>query len=488
MKHILLIMLGLIIPMSLNAKDRFYYSGGKKIPLTVQSGKSVLISKKAAHSPYNSSIDNTIKVINDTALDIKVIDSSVKALSKKMKSVSNVYHIESCYRSKNGRELYPTGYINLELKKAMDYGILEKTASDYNLEIVSQNRFMPLWYSLRIGEGTIESVIDIANDIYETGLFSSCSPDFSFDASEISYDPYVSYQWGLYNPEYLGIDISVSEAWNYSTGRGIKIAIIDNGVDVDHQDLVDNIYRSYDFTKNDSPTSTYGDHGTHCAGIAAAVRNNGIQIAGVAPDAKIMAAGIDYNGSNPLLGFADGINWAWKNGADIISCSWGACECDLIKRAIDDAVTKGREGKGCVFVKSAGNDNDSITFPGSYRKEIITVASIDNSGIRENTCCFGNSMFISAPGDHILSTIDNNEVGYMSGSSMACPHVSGIAALILSINSSLSSNEVREIIAKSTKRIGYELYDTVREFGYWNKWYGYGLVNASLAVQNTPRF
>ena len=76
----------------------------------------------------------------------------------------------------------------------------------------------------------------------------------------------------------------------------------------------------------------------------------------------------------------------------------------------------------------------------------------------------------------------------MSGSSMACPHVSGIAALILSINSSLSSNEVREIIAKSTKRIGYELYDTVREFGYWNKWYGYGLVNASLAVQNTPRF
>lgn len=244
---------------------------------------------------------------------------------------------------------------------------------------------------------------------------------------------------------------------------------------------------SYDCTKKTSPTATYGDHGTHCAGIAAAVRNNGIQVSGVAPDAKIMAAGVNFSNSNAISGLADGINWAWQNGADVISCSWTCAENDMIKKAIDNAVTKGREGKGCVFVKSAGNRNSSITFPGAYRKEVIAVASLKIDGNRRSDSSFGDNMLVSAPGDSILSTVNNNGIDYKGGTSMACPHVAGVAALILSRNPALSALKVREIIAKSTKQVGNKPYDITKEFGKWNKWYGYGMIDAYKAVINTPR-
>jgi subtilisin family serine protease len=304
---------------------------------------------------------------------------------------------------------------------------------------------------------------------------------------EISYDPDIVNQWGLYNNEYEGMDISISNAWCYSSGKGVRIAIVDQGVDVNHIDLAKNIYMSYDCSTRTSPTASYGNHGTHCAGIVAAVRNNGIQITGVAPDAKLMAAGVDFGQPNASTSLADGINWAWENGADIISCSWKSPDLDIIRNALDNAIDKGRNGRGCVVVKSAGNSSSEITFPGSYRKEVIAVANLTKSGVRSNSSCFGENLLVAAPGTNILSTINGDKIGYMSGTSMACPHVSGIAALILERNEDLSVLEVREILAKSTKKVGDKPYDTNKEFGTWNKWYGYGMIDACKAVLNTKR-
>lgn len=477
----------LILSVEMTAQNKYYYCDEKKIPLIEQTDKSVIITPKATAGAYNWA--NTLKTVRDNQLNIKVVDrNSVPSAMTKASPVRNG-HLESCFRNMSGMELIPTGYINVELKKSTDYGMLQSLAMEYNLVIVGQNDFMPLWYSLRLGKDCSESVIDIANAIYETGSVSSCSPDFSFDGLEISYDPYVSKQWGLHNSDYKGIDISASKAWTYSTGMGIKIAIVDGGVDVLHQDLAENVYKSYDFTLKEPMATAHGDHATHCAGIAAAVRNNGIQIAGVAPDAKIMSAGIDFSDStaNVIRGLADGINWAWKNGADVISCSWGSPECGLIKRAIDSALYLGREGKGCVFVKSAGNKNKEITFPGAYRKEVIAVAALQKNGKRCEDSCFGDNMLVAAPGDTILSTIRNNKIGYDSGTSMACPHVAGVAALILARNPSLTALQVREILAKSTKQVGDKPYDITKEFGQWNQWYGYGMIDAYKAVMNTPR-
>jgi subtilisin family serine protease len=242
-----------------------------------------------------------------------------------------------------------------------------------------------------------------------------------------------------------------------------------------------------------SPSKVYDNHGTHCAGIAAAVRNNGIQIAGVAPDAKLMSISNDLILSTNLENnLANGINWAWKNGADIISCSWWCTKNELLEDAIDNAVSKGREGKGCVFVKSAGNytttrPSYNITYPGGYSDDVIAVSNMQIDGSIHYDSCYGSSLFIAAPGTAILSTLPNDEIGYKTGTSMACPHVSGVAALILERNPALTAKKVREIMAKNAKKIGTLPYDTDKEYGTWNEHYGYGLIDAYQAVINTPR-
>ncbi|MCM1439760.1 MAG: S8 family serine peptidase [Roseburia sp.] len=471
-----------------NAQNaNYYYCNNKKIFLNEIEDRCVAISK-ASNEIGDSDITNIIKVIDDSDLSIKLIRESKSAnVGINLEGVLSETHFEPCFYDKTGLELFPTGYIDIELYNPDDYNLLTEMADQYGLVIVEQNYYMPLWYLLRIGDMACPSVMDIANSLYETGNFSSCSPEFSCDGMEISYDPEVMKQWGLYNSINEGIDINISNAWSYATGRGVKIAIVDSGVQVRHQDLAQNIYMSYDCMKKKSPTSTYGSHGTQCAGIAAAVRNNGIQIAGVAPDAKIMAAGINFNSSKPHASIADGINWAWKNGADIISCSWGCSENEMVKNAIDAALKYSRNGKGCIFVKSAGNINNEITFPGNYKKEIIVVGGIANDGNRYSKSCYGDNLIVCAPAVDILSTSTFNGIDMASGTSMACPHVSGVVALILERNPSLSSLKIREIIAKSVRQVGSESYDTINEYGEWNKFYGYGLIDAYKAVMNTPR-
>jgi len=145
----------------------------------------------------------------------------------------------------------------------------------------------------------------------------------------------------------------------------------------------------YDTETKSSPSKVYGAHGTHCAGIAAAVRNNGIQVAGVAPDATLMSVSNALTGSTELeSNLANGINWAWQHGADIISCSWWYSDKDIVKEAIDLALSRGREGRGCVFVKSAGNTSGPISFPGDYRPEVIAVANMKQDGTLSTTSAY----------------------------------------------------------------------------------------------------
>lgn len=218
------------------------------------------------------------------------------------------------------------------------------------------------------------------------------------------------------------------------------------------------------------------------------MRNNGIQVAGVAPDAKLMSVSNRLSSSaNTELKLADGINWAWKNGADVISCSWWCSQNDMLEEAIDNAVSKGREGKGCVFVKSAGNTGGPISYPGDYSQDVLAVANMKIDGSLDRLSGYGPNLLVTAPGSDILSTMPDNQVAKKSGTSMACPHVAGLAALILERNPSLTAKKVREIIAKNTKKVGTVPYSTNKAYGTWNEHYGYGLIDAYKAVINTPR-
>ena len=450
------------------AQDSFYYFRGNKVPLTRVGDKVVVQGSFAGNNSVQSS--TTPRYVNN-----------------------------------QGIEMWSTGYVSVKLKSSQDVGLLRVEAAKCSMEVVEQDKFMPLWYILHYSGNAVNSAIDAANRLHESGLFAAACPDFACNGAEISYDPDVHKQWGLYNAEYEGYDINVSPAWNYATGRGVKIAIVDNGVDIHHKDLAENCDStlSYDakegkvrnmIYKYESDTDTI-NHGTHCAGIAAAVRNNGICGSGVAPDATVMAVATDYSG----VSLANGINWAWRNGADVISCSWGCHENDNVQEALDSAIIRGRNGKGCVIVKSAGNNGKSngvISWPGSYRDEILVVAAMKRDGSMMQESSFGDALFVTAPGDTIMSTFIHDDFGMMRGTSMAAPHVSGVAALVLERNPKLTAAQVRTVIARTARKVGRDFrnnykefeYDVNKEYGSWNMFSGYGLVDACEAVLFTPRY
>lgn len=485
MKKITIFTILLAAAFNLAAQDAYYYSGSEKIPLTKVPDKKVIISLKSENA-RSMAVSPSDLIIEDTAFNIILTENSNRY--EQIAQSENVLAQDICYIDDSGLELVPNGYYLVLLKDAEDYPILVEVATQNGLEVIYQNRYMPLWYTLRIKSKIKGSIVSVANRMFETGIFDSCSPSFSYDAEELSYDPEVNQQWGLFNDSIPDADVCVSEAWSFATGRGIKIAIIDSGADLDHQDLEDNILMSYDFHADTMPATCYTNHGTYCAGIAAAKRNNGLNISGVAPDAKLMIAAIQTEINNTLYKqeVAEAINWAWQNGADIISFSLKCDNDTIITQAIDEAMSRGRNGKGCIFVKSAGN-NGTITFPGTYRSDIIVVGAIESSGAIWGNSGVGSNMFISAPGKDVLSLSPDNQMMLGTGTSAACPHVSGVIALMLERNPNLTINQVRQILAETAVKVGNTSYDIQGEYGFRNDSYGYGLVNAHQAVINTPR-
>ena len=491
----------LTFPILLFSQQDYYYYTGEKMVLERNIEKaSVILPKSITENMGNWTANySDVEIVFDNNYDIRVLKLTTDVSTPEMVKESLPETIASdavvlpVYRNSQFDELILTNYLYVKLKADGDFDLLRSVAENYDLEIVGTDEYTPLWYTLSVTKETGKSTLNVANEIFETGFFASAFPAFSFNALEncIS-DPDFSKQWGLYNAENPGIDISACSAWNLSKGKGVNIAIVDHGIDRAHTDLSANIHSlSYDTESRTSPSSVYGSHGTHCAGIAAAAIN-GRMVAGVAPEAKLMSVSnrlVFY--ANLTMDLAAGINWAWRNGADVISCSWNSPENDVIKEAIDNALTQGRNGKGTIVVKSAGNQyGGPVTFPGNYRSEMLTVSSINTNGLLSNFSSVGNEVDVCAPGGSIYSTIPNNGLDYSSGTSMACPHVAGVAALVIGVNQELTGQEVRDIIESNTKKIGNINYEnqTGRTNGTWNSSYGYGLVDAYAAIQAAACF
>ncbi len=290
----------------------------------------------------------------------------------------------------------------------------------------------------------------------------------------VTNDPKYSEQWSL--PL-----INLPQAWAIEKGnRDVVIAIIDSGIDYRHDDLTSKIWvnpgeipdngldddgngyiddmHGWDFTdapnlqaegdfiEGDNEPIDESGHGTHVAGIAGAMPNNGIGIAGVAWNCPLMAvrAGLSLGGGSRMQDddSAAAIVYAADNGASIINMSWGSSQHSfVIQDAIDYAYAR-----GVVLIGAAGNSNeaDSI-FPAGYRK-VISVASTNQHKQRYYKSNFGASVDIGAPGNAILSTQIDNDYRILTGTSMAAPHVAGVAALMLSKRPNLTHEEVRQIL------------------------------------------
>ena len=376
-----------------------------------------------------------------------------------------------------------------------------KKAKENNVEVLQKNKFMPLWYKLKVNSKN-QSSISLSNVFYETGSFSNVDPGFLFNFKEnCTNDDDFNQLWGLNNSQNPNIDINACEAWNITEGNGVNVAVLDQGVFTAHNDLSTNISNlSYDTQNGTSPSVFTNDrnHGTHVAGTIAAIKDNDLQIVGVAPQSEIMSVShildITPNISEEL---ADGINWAWQNGAHVINNSWGdqggqffnQLHSALLENAINNALTNGRNGLGTIMVFAAGNHSPAIDYPANSNPNIITVGAITSIGNRSNFSGFGNELDVVAPGSNIISTIPNQATASWDGTSMAAPHVSGIVALILSVNPNLTFQQVNDIIENTAQKIGNYNYGNAanRPNGTWNNEMGYGLVDAYASVQQAQQ-
>ena len=279
-----------------------------------------------------------------------------------------------------------------------------------------------------------------------------------------------SNQWSLEK-------IEAELGWNHSTGSSsVLIAVLDDAIAIDHQDLAANIYTNsaesgglpfldddangraddingYDVADNDAdprpPSGASGNndgfaHGTHVAGIAGAVTNNGTGMASIGYSITILPVKIGKNSNGSLSGGLDGVFYAMRSGADVISMSWGTNSDALTFRTLIQQASS----SGIVMVAAAGNEGDqTIHYPAAY-PEVIGVGATDQNDQKASFSNFGNTVDVMAPGVGIYSTLPeaNNTYGNLSGTSMATPMVAGLAGLVLSQSPGLNPTQVKQRI------------------------------------------
>jgi parallel beta-helix repeat protein len=290
---------------------------------------------------------------------------------------------------------------------------------------------------------------------------------------------------GRYNPPpgTAGSDINAPEAWDITTGSyDVVVAVIDSGVDFTHRDIDDNMWVNeaelngtagvdddgngyiddiygYDFANDDPlPEDDHG-HGTHCAGIIAAEGDNGLDIAGVCWHAKIMALKfIGWVGSGSTEDILEAFYYAVENGADVTSNSWGGKNPS---ETVEDVINYAHS-QGVITVASAGNNNSRQPHYPAYYDNAIAVAATNSNDEKAPFSNYGDGVDIAAPGVDILSlraagtskgTIYDDYTTILSGTSMACPHITAVAALIISKRPDAHTQYVTTRLLESTDEI-----------------------------------
>jgi len=382
-------------------------------------------------------------------------------------------------------------------------------------------------YSFAFPEEMIEATFAIAWKLSSLPDVLYAEPNWLGLIKPATADPFYGQQWALENtgqalPDPVpGIvpdaDLDVPEAWSVTHGRSnIWIAVLDDGVEWDHPDLVSAMAPShtwFDFADNDSdprPLSVDA-HGTSIAGILAALPNNGLGVSGVAPGCRVLPIRIAYSsGSQWVMNVewaVNGIGWAWQHGASVLNLSWGGgTQITALRDALLTAVTSGRSGKGCVVAVSAGNGNGVVSSFPANMPELLTVGASSPADERKSPTSvdgeilwgsdYGEPLDCMAPGVKIYTTDHTGVSGKsaddynsrFNGTSAAAPFAAGVAALVLSADDSLSQGQVTRLMTLSAERVGRYGYGVLKTNGVWDAEMGYGRLNAHRAVSMAQGF
>ena len=392
----------------------------------------------------------------------------------------------------NERYFLP-GEITVQFKDTVSKNDQKKIISDLNCTIIRE-QYTPGYYTVGLPAG--KDVFEAINDFnaLDEVLFAEPSNVGYFDALYIPDDPDFTRQWYLHNTGQTGgtpdSDVDAPETWNVERGeQNIVIAIIDTGVDLDHQDLQSNILprpagEDWDFADPDlipePGPEWWEDHGTHCAGISCGVDNDA-GIVGLAPGCSILPIRIDLHGG-AYANRADAINFvtsiANRYRHVVMSCSWRTSgNIAAIQNAIINA-----KNNNILVCFAAGNANANTDVDPKYpgvMPEVLSVAAINHGDIKASFSNYGSTVDVSAPGVDIYSTIPDDQYESKDGTSMACPLVAGLAGLIWSKNPTLTNQQVRDIIENTCDNI-----DGVNP-SYAGK-LGNGRINAYRALNATP--
>ena len=363
-----------------------------------------------------------------------------------------------------------------------------------------------------------KEAFDVANSLYESGCVEYAHPDFLVSPKKRFLDPLFPQQWNIYNYGQYGItpdiDLNVYEAWRYSEGAGIKVALIDDGFESFHEDLQGAFAGGYDIlhdSTNFAPKNPYELHGTLCAGVIGA-RNNGKGLIGIAPKAKLYGYKLFSTDSegNPLPIYTSDIVRAFQmaSSADVISCSWGTYDvADNVREIIDYLAHHGRDGKGIPIVFADGNDGMDQSYwanDESALDSVIAVGAVTDSGEVAWYSNYGPALDFVAPSGggslNIASTDLMGDAGLadgryghpnyayaiddtgFNGTSAAAPQVAGVIALMLAKDPSLTRDEIVDILKRTARKVGNLPYINGR-----NDYYGYGLVDAKAAMEEVIR-
>lgn len=364
------------------------------------------------------------------------------------------------------------------------------------------------------------SALSIAKQLVEQGYASYAYPNwiepvgFRHTGADIQAiagvrvtDPLFEKQWHLHNTGQLaggqtgtiGADISATSAWQITMGSpAVRLAVIDGGIDIAHDDfrLPDKVLHAIDMMATPPDENPVGTaHGTQVAGMAVAAANNGIAGVGVAPNCALIPIKAGDTMSQLLM--ARAFAYAADKGADVITCSLGPIGqwlmTDALREAIDYATTYGRNGRGCVYTQAVDNQPNPVALDqvSSYERS-ISVSRTNNLDLYDGAAT-GPELDLCAPGRSVL-TITNTSLGdsaptaTVTGTSFAAPIVAGVACLVLSVDPSLSWQEVKQILLDSADKVGasanpYLPAAAGRPPGTRNDLYGYGRVNAHRAVR-----
>ncbi|GJL54290.1 MAG: peptidase S8 [Nitrospirales bacterium] len=397
---------------------------------------------------------------------------------------------------------------------------------NYELSIKRKVSYTDNGYFVSAPKGCGQNVFSIAEELLQEDAVEYCHPELIRQVQRRGAFPE---QWHLKPTTISGHRISahshIAKAWQITEGKGITIAVIDDGFDLTHEEFSGRykIVHPWDATRKveDPRPGSRDNHGTPCAGVACANGQHGAS--GVAPQARLMPIRLDSGSGSQDE--AEALVWAADHGADIISCSWGPGDADWrnaedpkrktehllpdsTRLALEYVTQKGRGGKGCVVTWAAGNGNESVDKDGYASNErVMAIAACNDHSTRSVYSDFGKAIWCCFPSKDYASTARTRGIwttdrsgpaGYnpgrsrlgdrlgsytnrFGGTSSSCPGVAGIAALVLSVNPHLTWKDVKDVIKDSSDKIdqAHGHYDASGH----SRWYGYGRANAQKAVK-----